>query len=72
MPLVASSGCLACHRLGEQGNGGPGADLTHVGARLPRAAIEASLVHPQPPMPSFADLPRADREAISSFLADLR
>src|SRR3954453_17558586 len=28
---VASSGCLACHKIGENGNGGPGPPLTHIG-----------------------------------------
>src|SRR5919107_2088192 len=27
--VVASSGCLGCHRIGENGNAGPGPKLTH-------------------------------------------
>ena len=30
------SGCLACHKIGENGNDGPGPTLTEIGARLPR------------------------------------
>src|SRR5580692_6967096 len=30
MEVVAQSGCLACHRIGQQGNPGPGQDLTHI------------------------------------------
>ena len=41
--VVAQSGCLACHRLGDNGNNGPGPELTHIGARLPRNAIARSL-----------------------------
>jgi len=36
--VVAQSGCLACHKLGDNGNNGPGPELTHIGARLPRNA----------------------------------
>src|SRR5436190_16751297 len=33
--VAAQSGCLACHKIGENGNGGPGPDLTHIATRLP-------------------------------------
>ena len=33
--VVAQSGCLACHKIGENGNDGPGPELTDIGARLP-------------------------------------
>ena len=29
--VVAQSGCLACHKIGENGNAGPGPNLTHIG-----------------------------------------
>jgi menaquinol-cytochrome c reductase cytochrome b/c subunit len=54
--VTSSSGCLGCHRIGENGNAGPGPDLTDVGAKLPRAAIARTLVNPTAPMPSFANL----------------
>src|SRR2546421_12726855 len=34
--VVAQSGCLACHKIGENGNDGPGPQLTKIGSRLPR------------------------------------
>src|SRR5271167_3472977 len=42
---VAQSGCLACHKIGDNGNAGPGPNLTHIGARIPRAAIARTLVN---------------------------
>ena len=50
---VAQSGCLACHKIGDNGNAGPGPNLTHIGARLPHQAIARTLVNPTAPMPSF-------------------
>jgi mono/diheme cytochrome c family protein len=70
--VVASTGCLACHRIAEAGNPGPGSDLTHVGARLPPAAIERALVDSPAPMPSFSRLPNYQRRALVDFLAQLR
>jgi menaquinol-cytochrome c reductase cytochrome b/c subunit len=54
--VMASSGCLGCHRVGENGNAGPGPDLTDVGSKLPRAAIARTLINPTAPMPSFSRL----------------
>src|SRR6059058_4864035 len=54
--VAASNGCLGCHRIGENGNAGPGPDLTQVGARLPRAAIARTLINPTAPMPPFSNL----------------
>jgi menaquinol-cytochrome c reductase cytochrome b/c subunit len=48
---VAQSGCLACHKIGENGNGGPGPNLTRIGDKLPRAAILRTLENPTAPMP---------------------
>ena len=33
--VVAQSGCEACHTIGNNGNAGPGPNLTHIGSRLP-------------------------------------
>src|SRR6059058_5821223 len=30
--VAAATGCLGCHRIGDNGNAGPGPELTHVGA----------------------------------------
>jgi ubiquinol-cytochrome c reductase cytochrome b subunit/menaquinol-cytochrome c reductase cytochrome b/c subunit len=72
---VASNGCLACHRIGENGNAGIGPDISEVGARLPRQAIARTLVNPTAPMPSYADLQDAEPEefdAMVDFLASLK
>jgi menaquinol-cytochrome c reductase cytochrome b/c subunit len=54
--VVGQSGCEACHLIGENGNNGPGPILTHIGTKLPAAAIASTLRNPTPPMPSFAGL----------------
>jgi len=72
---VASSGCLGCHRIGENGNAGIGPDLTHVGSRLPREAIARSLINPTPPMPAYRQLRDEDPEkfdALVDYLASLK
>jgi quinol-cytochrome oxidoreductase complex cytochrome b subunit len=69
---VAQSGCLACHKIGENGNGGPGPNLTAIGSRLPKAAILRTLENPTAPMPSFAGLPEEKKQAMADFLSQLR
>jgi len=66
--VVAQSGCLACHKIGDNGNGGPGPDLTHIGARLPAQGIARTLVNPTAPMPSFKNLPPSKFKAVVEFL----
>ena len=70
--VVAQSGCLACHKIGENGNGGPGPDLTEIADKLPKAAILRTLENPTAPMPSFAGLPEEKKDAMVDFLAQLR
>ena len=70
--VTAQSGCLGCHKIGENGNDGPGPPLTDVGVRLPRQAIARTLINPTAPMPSFRDLPPEQFEAMVVFLAQLR
>jgi ubiquinol-cytochrome c reductase cytochrome b subunit/menaquinol-cytochrome c reductase cytochrome b/c subunit len=70
--VVAQSGCLACHKIGENGNTGPGPDLSQIGARLPRQAIARTLVNPTAPMPSFRNLPIKKRDNLVEFLAQLK
>jgi menaquinol-cytochrome c reductase cytochrome b/c subunit len=70
--VVAQSGCLACHKLGDNGNSGPGPDLTHIAARIPRQAIARTLVNPTAPMPSFENLPAKKFTAIVNFLSQLK
>ena len=69
--VVAQSGCLACHKLGENGNNGPGPELTHIGARLPRNAIARSLQVGPSIMPSYAGLPPAKFQALTAYIASL-
>jgi ubiquinol-cytochrome c reductase cytochrome b subunit/menaquinol-cytochrome c reductase cytochrome b/c subunit len=70
--VVAQSGCLACHKIAENGNTGPGPELTQIGTRLPPAAISRTLVQPSAPMPSFAGLSPEKRKNIVAFLSQLR
>ena len=70
--VAARSGCLACHRIGQTGNAGPGPDLTDVGSRLPAAGIERTITHATAPMPSFQRLPKAKLKALVTFLSLLR
>jgi menaquinol-cytochrome c reductase cytochrome b/c subunit len=53
--ITASSGCLGCHKIGENGNT-LGPNLTEIGSRLGKDAIARTLINPTPPMPSFRTL----------------
>ncbi len=71
---VASSGCLGCHVIGENG-GSLGPDLTEIGQRLPGPAIARTLVNPTAPMPSYAKLQTESPEkfqALVDYLASLK
>jgi menaquinol-cytochrome c reductase cytochrome b/c subunit len=70
--VVAQSGCLACHKIGENGNDGPGPQLTDIADKLPKAAIRRTLENPTAPMPSYRDLPEEKKAALVDFLAQLR
>ena len=70
--VVAQSGCEACHKIGDNGNAGPGPELTHIGSRIPRQAIARTLVNPTAPMPSFKNLPPKKFQAVVAFLSDLK
>src|SRR3954469_25810889 len=70
--VVAASGCLGCHKIGENGNDGPGPPLTKIGARLPAAAIARTLINPTAPMPSFKNLPPDKFNALVTFLSQLK
>ena len=69
--VVAGSGCLACHKLGENGNNGPGPELTHIGSRIPRAAIVRSVEIGPSIMPSFRELPKKKLNELADFLSSL-
>ena len=70
--VAAQSGCLACHKIGDNGNDGPGPLLTKVGARLPTEAIARTLQNPTAPMPSFRNLPPNKFNALVNFLSQLK
>jgi menaquinol-cytochrome c reductase cytochrome b/c subunit len=70
--VAAQSGCLACHKIGENGNDGPGPELTNIGNVLAMAAIERTLENPTPPMPSYRSLPEEKKTALVEFLAQLK
>lgn len=69
---IAASGCEACHKIGENGNDGPGPELTHIASRLPGQGIARTLVNPTAPMPSFKNLPPQKFTAIVYFLSQLK
>jgi menaquinol-cytochrome c reductase cytochrome b/c subunit len=70
--VVAQTGCLACHVIGDNGNNGPGPQLTHIASRIPPAAIARTLVNPTEPMPSFKNLPPRKFDYIVDFLDQLK
>lgn len=70
--VTAQSGCLACHKIGENGNDGPGPELTEIGQRLPRAAIARSLKIGPGIMPSYAGLSKKKLDELTEYLASLR
>ena len=72
--ITASSGCLGCHKIGENGNT-LGPNLTEVGARLGKDAIARTLVNPTAPMPSYRQLQQEQPEQFNQlveYVASLR
>jgi menaquinol-cytochrome c reductase cytochrome b/c subunit len=67
---VAGAGCLACHKIGENG-GTLGPNLTHIASRVPKAAITRSIEIGPGIMPSFRDLPPKKLEEMAEFLSTL-
>lgn len=72
MRVIGQSGCLACHRLGGQGNSGPGPDLSHVGSLLTPQEIKHAILDPTAPMPSFSKMPMKKFGSLIDFLAQLK
>ena len=70
--VAAQSGCLACHKIGENGNGGPGPNLSDIADKLPKAAIRRTLENPTAPMPSYRDLPEQKKADLVAFLSQLK
>jgi ubiquinol-cytochrome c reductase cytochrome b subunit/menaquinol-cytochrome c reductase cytochrome b/c subunit len=69
--VTAQSGCLACHKIGHNGNDGPGPELTDIADRLPAQAIARTLINPTAPMPSFASLQQNSPEQFDAMVAFL-
>ncbi len=72
--VVAASGCLGCHKIGENGNT-VGPPLTEIGDRLGKDAIARTLVNPTKPMPSYATLKKTkpkEFDELVQFVASLR
>jgi menaquinol-cytochrome c reductase cytochrome b/c subunit len=73
--VMAASGCLGCHHVAENGNSGPGPDLTEIGKRLPRQAIRRTLENPTSPMPSYRRLEQENPKQFNdlvNFLGSLK
>lgn len=66
------TGCLACHKIGDKGNPGPGQNLTHIGARFSTPQIEHAILSPRAPMPSFKNLPAKKLHDLVRFLSLMR
>jgi ubiquinol-cytochrome c reductase cytochrome b subunit/menaquinol-cytochrome c reductase cytochrome b/c subunit len=69
--VAAQSGCLACHKIGENGNDGPGPHLTQIGNTLAASAIAQTLRNPTAPMPSFQALAMSQPQKFQDLVAFL-
>ena len=65
--VMAASGCLGCHKIGDNGNT-LGPNLTKVGDRLGKDAIARTLVNPTPPMPSYQTLQQDKPEQFAELI----
>ena len=70
--ITAQSGCLACHKIGHNGNDGPGPELTDIANKLPKAALLRTLENPTAPMPSYSGMSPEKKQQLVDFLAQLR
>ncbi|MGH2763326.1 MAG: c-type cytochrome [Thermoleophilaceae bacterium] len=65
--ITASAGCLACHKIGENGNT-LGPSLTEIGKRLGPDAIARTLVNPTPPMPPYREFQQENPEQFDKLV----
>jgi menaquinol-cytochrome c reductase cytochrome b/c subunit len=65
--ITASAGCLACHKIGENGNT-LGPNLTDIGNVLGRQAIARTLENPTPPMPSYREFQQENPEQFDKLV----
>jgi quinol---cytochrome c reductase cytochrome c subunit, bacillus type len=68
---VVNQGCLGCHKIGENGNT-LAPELTEIGAKLPAAAIQRTLLNPSGIMPQYGNLPQEKLDNLVKFLASLQ
>src|SRR3954449_11270228 len=59
--VMAASGCLGCHKVGENGNT-LGPNLTKIGDRLGRQAIARTLLNPPSSKPTVSNVQHANPE----------
>jgi ubiquinol-cytochrome c reductase cytochrome b subunit/menaquinol-cytochrome c reductase cytochrome b/c subunit len=69
--VVGQSGCEACHKIGDNGNDGPGPNLSHIGSMLPANAIASTLRNPTAPMPSFKGLAQTSPQKFKNLVGFL-
>ena len=72
--VMGSSGCLGCHKVGDNGNT-IGPNLTYIGNRLGKDAIARTLLNPTKPMPSYAKLRQSKPQEFNQlvqFVASLK
>ena len=70
--VAAQSGCLACHKIGENGNDGPGPELTEIAAAGCRARRSPARSRSGPAScPPTRDLPPEKLDQLAAFLASL-
>src|ERR687898_591359 len=65
--VTASSGCLGCHKIGENGNT-LGPSLTTVGQRLRQDANARTPVNPTPPMPPYPQMREENPEQFNQLV----
>jgi menaquinol-cytochrome c reductase cytochrome b/c subunit len=65
--VMAASGCLGCHKVGENGNT-LGPNLTDVGDRLGQQAIARTLLNPPSFMPNFSKLQKEKPEEFNQLV----
>jgi menaquinol-cytochrome c reductase cytochrome b/c subunit len=65
--VTAASGCLGCHKIGDNGNT-LGPNLTEIGDRLGRDAIARTLINPTAPMPSYQSLQQQNPEQFTQLI----
>ena len=70
--VAEQSGCGACHKIGENGNDGPGPELTDIGEKLLPGAIQRTLENPTAPMPSYRELDPEKKQELVKFLSQLK